>query len=69
VSEKCIHCGKTTRISHHVKYFIDKHKTITLGGPDIHGPLCTTCCHNIGDQSLGFPKMLEKERKNARKNT
>ena len=59
----CVNCGYQTTAANFIEYFIDKHNQIALGGTEIEGPLCQSCWYDIGDQALGFPKMLQDELK------
>tara|TARA_R110002073_G_scaffold8962_1_gene47349 strand:- start:770 stop:985 length:216 start_codon:yes stop_codon:yes gene_type:complete len=63
VTSSCVNCGYQTKVANFIKYFIDKNNQIVLGGSEMEGPLCQSCWYDIGDQALGFPKMLQDELK------
>ena len=71
MTSSCVNCGYQTMAANFIKYFIDKNNQIVLGGSEMEGPLCQSCWYDIGDQALGFPKMLQDElrQKNVKTDT
>ena len=57
----CIECDKETSIAHHLKYFIKSNGKASLGGNEIHGPLCQSCWFDTTDSIFGKPKKLQEE--------